>query len=213
MRLKADFFDASTLTIAKRLLGKKLVRQLPEGIVAGWIVETEAYLWRGDPACHASRGITASNQAMFGPPGSLYVYPIHAKFCLNVVTERAGRGAAVLIRAIEPTDGLGILSQYRQGVEPTQRTNGPGKLCLAMSIDRRHNGIDLNENSEIWIESPEVPFRPRWKIKTSGRIGISAGQDKPWRFFIDGNRFVSGRASDHTQPPRNRLTISSQQET
>jgi len=105
MRLKADFFDASTLTIAKRLLGKRLVRQLPEGLVAGWIVETEAYHWRGDAACHTSRSITKSNRAMFGPPGTLYVYPIHAKYCMNIVTEREGRGAAVLIRAIEPTDG------------------------------------------------------------------------------------------------------------
>jgi DNA-3-methyladenine glycosylase len=210
MRLKADFFGASTLMIAKRLLGKKLVRQLPEGLVAGWIVETEAYQWRGDPACHASRGITASNRAMFGPPGTLYVYPIHAKFCLNIVTEREGRGAAVLIRAIEPTDGLRILSQYRQGVEPTQWTNGPGKLCLAMSIDRRLNGIDLTENSEIWVESPEALPRQSWKMNSSGRIGISAGQDKPWRFFIDGNRYVSGRASDHSQARRNRLSISSE---
>ncbi len=184
------------------------MRQLPEGLVGGWIVETEAYHWRADPACHANRGVTASNRAMFGPPGTLYVYPIHAKFCMNVVTEREGRGAAVLIRALEPTEGLRILSQYRQGVEPTQLTNGPGKLCLAMSIDRRLNGIDLTEHSEIWIESSETPPCPNWRINSSGRIGIRVGQDKRWRFFIDGNRFVSGRASDHSQPRRNQLSRS-----
>jgi DNA-3-methyladenine glycosylase len=182
-------------------------------LVAGWIVETEAYLWRGDPACHASRGITPSNRAMFGPPGTLYVYPIHAKFCLNVVTEREGRGAAVLIRAIEPTDGLRILSQYRQGVEPSQLTNGPGKLCLAMAIDRRLNGIDLTENSEIWMESSKASRRQEWKVNASGRIGISAGQDKRWRFFIDGNRYVSGRASDHSQPRIHQLSNSTENET
>ncbi len=198
MRLKADFFDASTLTIAKRLLGKRLVRHLPEGLVAGWIVETEAYNWRGDAACHASRGKTASNQAMFGRPGTLYVYPIHAKYCMNIVTEREGRGAAVLIRAIEPTDGISILSQYRQGVEPGQLTNGPGKLCMAMSIDRRLDGIDLDVSSEIWLEASAQELDRRWTMKCSRRVGISVAQDKLWRFFIDGNRFVSGRAADHS---------------
>jgi len=204
--LKTEFFEASTLSVAKRLLGKRLVRQLPEGTVAGWVVEVEAYLWRRDPACHANRGMTASNQALFGPPGTLYVYPIHAKYCMNVVTEQEGRGAAVLIRAIEPSDGHEILAKYRSGVEQKQLTNGPGKLCMAMNIDRRLNGIDLTTHPDIWLESDPNPKKGRWTISRSGRIGISAATEKLWRFFIDGNRFVSGRSKDHSNSPSQSLS-------
>jgi DNA-3-methyladenine glycosylase len=206
MRLTAEFYQSPTLTVARELLGKRLVRKLPEGIVAGWIVETEAYHWRGDPACHANRGMTASNRAMFGAPGTLYVYPIHAKYCMNVVTEREGRGAAVLIRAIEPTDGFEILCRNRGHVEHAEWTNGPGKLCMAMSVDRQLNGIDLPTHPEIWIEAPQPSAQPRWSIGRSPRIGISAAQEKLWRFFIDGNRYVSGRATFHTRPRRESLS-------
>jgi DNA-3-methyladenine glycosylase len=119
---------------------------------------------------------------------------------MNIVTEREGRGAAVLIRAIEPTEGQDILARYRQGFPIDEWTNGPGKLCMAMSIDRRLNGIDLTNHPELWLESSERRPGTGWSIKRSGRIGISNAQDKPWRFFIDGNRFVSGRAADHSRP-------------
>ncbi len=174
------------------------MRRLPQGIVSGWIVEVEAYLWRGDPACHASRGRTNRNRTMFGPPGLLYVYPIHAKYCMNVVTEREGRGAAVLIRAVEPVEGSEIMFANRPVEREEELTNGPGKMCAAFDIDHRHNGIDLINSDEIWIEdSPHRPSKQTWSIQQSGRIGINVAQEKPWRFFIDGNRFVSGRAMDH----------------
>ncbi len=206
MRLERSFYEQSTLNLAKQLLGKLLVRRLPEGIVSGWIVETEAYLWRGDPACHANRGMTERNRVMFGSPGTLYVYSIHAKYCMNIVTESAGRGAAVLIRAIEPWQGHDLLARNRGGVAEPQWTSGPGKLCAAMAVDRRLNGEDLVTSQAIWLETDGLRAIPRrFPVRTSPRIGISQAQERPWRFFIDGNRYVSGRAAHHSKPPREML--------
>ena len=202
MRLTASFFDRPTLKVAKALLGTRLMRRTDRGLVAGWIVEVEAYLWRGDPACHANRGRTPRNAAMFYPPGRLYVYSIHAKYCMNVVTEAEGRGAAVLIRAVEPLYGEEWMRQNRglDNLGP-ELTNGPGKLCAAFEIDRRLDGIDLTTHPAVWIEAAHAPL-PASRIHRSGRIGIRVATEKPWRFFIDGNRFVSGRASDHRVPRR-----------
>lgn len=201
MRLKNEFYQQPTLKVAKELLGKKLVRRFADVIVSGWIVEVEAYLWRGDEACHANRGRTKRNETMFGRPGLLYVYPIHAKFCMNVVTEVEGRGAAVLIRAVEPIDGIAKMRYFRGNTELEQLTNGPGKLCSAFCIDRRFNGIDLVNDDDMWIEEDSKAIsRPQWRVHRSGRIGISRAQEKLWRFFVDGNRFVSGRVADHRVP-------------
>jgi DNA-3-methyladenine glycosylase len=201
MRLKNEFYRQPTLKVAKALLGKRLVRRFPNGIVSGWIVEVEAYLWRGDEACHANRGMTKRNETMFGRSGLLYVYPIHAKYCMNVVTEVEGRGAAVLIRAIEPIDGLGIMRDFRGIADLEQLTNGPGKLCSAFGIDRHFNGIDLIDHEDVWIEDDSKIFSGnKLRVHRSGRIGISRAQEKLWRFFIDGNRFVSGRVADHRVP-------------
>jgi DNA-3-methyladenine glycosylase len=200
MRLTASFFDRPTLKVAKALLGTRLMRRTDRGLVAGWIVEVEAYLWRGDPACHAHRGRTPRNAAMFYRPGTLYVYSIHAKYCMNVVTEAEGRGAAILIRAVEPLHGEEWMRQNRALEElGPDLTNGPGKLCEAFEIDRRLNGVNLTTDPAIWLESGEQPLPPS-RIHCSGRIGIRVATEKLWRFFIDGNRYVSGRASDHRIP-------------
>jgi DNA-3-methyladenine glycosylase len=195
MRLDRDFYSLPTLQLAKKLLGKQLVHHSDAGRISGWIVEVEAYLWRNDPACHAARGMTNKNRSMFSRPGALYVYCIHASWCLNVVSEVEGRGAAVLIRAVEPIDGQDQMFRNRKVNHPVLLTNGPGKLCEAFGVHRQHDGIDLVDHERLWIESSTTV--PSFRITRSPRIGIQHGTDLLYRFFIDGNRFVSGPASYH----------------
>ena len=196
-KLDKPFFLRPTIVLAKRLLGCKLVHVLGSEIVAGIIVETEAYLWKDDPACHASKGETKRNRTMFGPPGCLYIYSIHNRYCMNIVSEKAGCGAAVLIRALETIEGFELMSALRPVSKPRDLTNGPGKLCQSLGIDIRFNGEDLVESKRIWLESPSE--KVDFEIRSSPRIGISQAQDLPYRFFVDGSPFVSGRARDHSQ--------------
>ncbi len=195
-KLDKPFFLRPTIVLAQRLLGCKLVHILGSEIVAGIIVETEAYLCKEDPACHASKGETKRNRTMFGPPGCLYVYSIHNRYCMNIVSEKAGSGAAVLIRALEPTEGFGLMSALRPVPKPRDLTNGPGKLCQSLGIDIHFNGEDLVESKRIWLEtaSENVDF----EIRSSPRIGISQAKDLPYRFFVNGSPFVSGRARDNS---------------
>ena len=195
--LRRDFFVRPTSIVARGLLGKTLLRRIQGQWVGGYIVETEAYLPSGDPASHSARGKTPSNAAMFERAGTLYVYPIHAKFCMNVVTEASGLGCAVLIRAIEPTEGIDIMRANR-GYEDLRRlTRGPAMLCQALAVDRKQDGIDLVAGTELLIA--EGRRHDTADVTASTRIGISSATDLPLRFFVDGNRFVSGRASDHRQ--------------
>lgn len=190
--LSPDFYQKDTIEVARSLLGAKLVHFSPAGLTSGLIVETEAYLSRGDPACHAARGKTKRNAAMFGPPGRAYVYFIYGNhYCFNVVTGREGVGEAVLIRALEPRDGLDLM-QVRRGFGQKIRnlTNGPGKLCQAMGITGEHNGVSLQEYPFFIAAADRVQDAA---IGVSSRIGISRGQDKPWRFFVQGNPFLSRR--------------------
>lgn len=198
MRLDRSFFEQPTLRLARQLLGLQLLHCTDQGLTAGWIVEVEGYLWRRDAACHAARGMTPGNRAMFGPPGTLYVYCIHACWCMNIVTEIEGRGAAVLIRALQPTLGIETMQQRRGVVPGPALTNGPGKLCQALAIDRNHNGIDLCNHEHLWLERPAVPAR--FRLRSSSRIGITQGTELPYRYFVDTNRFVSGPARDHSGP-------------
>lgn len=193
--LRRSFYRRSTPQVAEGLLGKWFARRLGGDWIGGRIVETEAYLAEDDLASHSARGRTRSNAAMFGPPGSLYVYPIHAKHCLNVVTEQEGRGAAVLIRALEPLWGIETMQRRRGRERLRELTRGPAMLCQALDVDRRHDGVDLVSDPD-WLvaePSPEPPFQ----ITCSTRIGLSRAADMPLRFFVNGNRFVSGKASDH----------------
>ena len=196
-RLSRDFFDRATSTVAHQLLGKTLFRYTCGRWVGGFIVETEAYLPEGDSASHSARGKTPSNAAMFDQPGTLYVYPIHAKFCLNAVTEASGLGSAVLIRAIEPTEGIDIMRANRGYDDIRRLTRGPAMLCQALAIDRGQDGIDLIDGSEIVIA--EGRSHDPLEVTTTTRIGISSAAELELRFFVDGNRFVSGRAGDHRQ--------------
>jgi len=192
IKLPRSFYSRSTLDVANDLLGKVLIRRLGRRKLAGRIVETEAYVGPHDLACHASKGHTPRTAVMFGPPGFAYVYMIYGfYFCLNVVTEPEGYPAAVLIRAVEPLEGVDLMKKLRS--HPVRHTNiasGPGKLCMAMSIDKQLNGADLL-GTTIWIEDRNID---RGAILTSPRVGVDyAGEykDKPWRFFVDGSPHVS----------------------
>lgn len=192
-RLRRDFYRRSTLTVARELLGKRLVSVMGGQRVSGLIVEVEAYIGEGDAACHAARGRTPRNEAMYGPPGHAYVYFIYGMHhCLNVVTEEEGFPAAVLIRALEPLEGLEIMRRYRLGQPDRELTNGPAKLCQAMAIDRGFNGVDLCAGGALFLE--EGRMVAQGAIGASPRIGIKADElarSVPWRFYLQGNDFVS----------------------
>jgi DNA-3-methyladenine glycosylase len=191
-KLHRSFYSRSTLQVASDLIGKVLVRHFDGRRLTGRIVETEAYVGPHDLACHASKGHTPRTSIMFGPPGYAYVYMIYGfYFCLNVVTERKGYPAAVLIRGVEPLENLDFMRQFRNNPErDTNIASGPGKLCMAMSIDRRLNGEDLLGQT-LWIEDGRLDAGP---ILTSPRVGVDyAGEyrDKPWRFYLANNPHVS----------------------
>jgi DNA-3-methyladenine glycosylase len=204
-RLARSFYDRPTEQVARELLGKVLLRRVAEAWIGGFIVETEAYLPCGDLASHSARGKTPSNAAMFGRPGTLYVYPIHAKFCMNVVTESTGKGSAVLIRALEPIWGIEQMMQRRGTDRIRQLTRGPAMLCQALQVDRAQDKTDLVNGPELLIAEPaeQVLSSGIGQIVVGPRIGISSAADLPLRFFLDGNWFVSGRASDHRTRPVN----------
>ena len=192
-RLGRDFYRRSTLTVARELLGQRLVRVVGGQRLSGLIVEVEAYIGEDDAACHAARGRTLRNEVMYGPPGHAYVYFIYGMHhCLNVVTEEDGFPAAVLIRALEPLEGLEIMRCHRPGRPDGELTNGPAKLCQAMAIDRGFNGVDLCASGELLIEGGRM-VAPE-EIRASPRIGIKANElarSAPWRFYLQGNDFVS----------------------
>jgi DNA-3-methyladenine glycosylase len=178
-----------TAELARFLIGKMLVRMLPGGVAGGRIVETEAYSI-GDAAGHAYRGKTPRNGALFLERGHAYVYLAYGvSFMLNVSSETPGVGAGVLIRAIEPTIGVAIMERNR-GVERVQDlARGPGRLCEALAIDRRLDGIDLCHAGPLWLGSDG---RASDEIGQSKRIGITRAADSPLRFYMRGNSFVSG---------------------
>jgi DNA-3-methyladenine glycosylase len=187
-KLKREFYNRSTLKVAKELLGKYLMVQKDGHLVSGKIVETEAYIGFKDPASHAYRGMTPRNQVMFGHPGYAYVYLTYGMHhCLNLVTEKKGYPAAVLIRALEPDEGIQIMKRRRGRQKPKDLTSGPGKLCQALDIDRRLNGADLCAQIICVEERGEVVRR----IATSSRIGVEEQKAKKWRFYVKDNEFVS----------------------
>jgi DNA-3-methyladenine glycosylase len=178
-----------TVQLARFLIGKMLVRVLAEGVAAGRIVETEAY-HVGDPAGHAYRGMTLRNRALFVERGHAYVYLAYGtSFMLNVSSETLGVGAGVLVRAIEPTDGIAIMEQNRGTERVQDLARGPGRLCAALKIDRRFDGIDLCRAGPLWLGSDG---RASGEIGQSKRIGITRAADSLLRFYVRGNRFVSG---------------------
>jgi DNA-3-methyladenine glycosylase len=169
--------------------------------VAGRIVEVEAYLGTGDRAAHAWRGLTERTRVIFGPPGHAYVYFIYGMYeCLNFVAEPEGQAGCVLIRAVEPLAGLGIMRRRRptaRGVEDL--ASGPGKLTLAMGVTRKLNGADLVKGPlQVRGFADEAPF----EIKVTPRIGIRHCADWPLRFVIAGNRFASRPPAANSQSPK-----------
>jgi len=180
-----------TVEAARNLLGWYLYRETGEGLVSGIIVETEAYLSEGDAACHASRGKTKRNAAMFGPPFTAYIYFIYGNYyCFNVVTGPENRGEAVLIRAVEPVGGLDLMQKRRgAGCALKNLASGPGKLCQAFAIDNTLNGHDLCRSPLYLAKNPDLPLN--MSIKSTPRIGVSAAKNKHLRFVINGNQFLS----------------------
>jgi len=180
---------ADTAELARCLIGKMLLRRLDEGVAGGRIVETEAY-GIGDQAGHAYRGITPRNQSLFLERGHAYVYLAYGiSFMLNVSSEAEGVGAGVLIRAIEPTDGITIMQRNRGTERLRDLARGPGRLCAALEIDRRLDGIDLCKPGPLWLAADG---RASGEIGVSKRIGITRAADSLLRFYVRGNRFVSG---------------------
>jgi DNA-3-methyladenine glycosylase len=186
--LKRSFYDRETSEVARDLLGKVVVH----GPTAGIIVETEAYPGGDDLASHSARGITGRTRVIFGPPGYAYVYFIYGMYeCLNVVVGAPGTGGAVLVRALEPLDGIEIMRQRRPSARKLEDlASGPGKLALALGITRAQYGADLTRGSLV-LRRPAEP-RPI-EIEVTPRIGITHCAERPLRFLIRGNRFVSGR--------------------
>jgi len=204
--LPRAFYLQPTIAAARGLLGKLLVHETSEGRVSGYIVETEAYL-QDDPACHAVlreggrwvTKMTERNRPMFGPPGHAYVYFIYGNhYCLNAVTQKEGVAEAVLIRAVEPAEGLELMRRRRgrhalpRGPAHDNRNlaNGPGKLAQAFGIDARHNGADLTCGRLRIEHGGDVAAE---RVAARPRVGVNVAVDMPWRFIVAGSGWVSRR--------------------
>ena len=190
-RLKADDLPAATIDLAQALIGCVLVRDCPDGRTAGRIVETEAYV-RDDPASHAYRGPSVRNASMFLEPFHAYVYKIYGtSFCVNVTSETAGEGAAVLVRALEPLEGLAVMETRRGTTRMRDLARGPGRLCQALNIDVALDGIDLLGDKRLWLAAPQGSAQAA-RVGKSRRIGITKAAERLLRFYEKGNPFVSG---------------------
>jgi DNA-3-methyladenine glycosylase len=203
--LRRSFYNRPTLDVARDLIGKVLVHETRAGLASGVIVEAEAYIGESDPACHAAPGPTRRNAPLYGPPGIAYVYlnyGIH--YLVNAVTEAEGWPAAVLIRALEPKDGIALMRRRRalrqssgqaarrgsgQALAVADLCRGPGNLTRALGIDLRHNLLDLTR-SALRIEDHKLPARP---VVWSRRIGINVGVEHEWRVTAADSPAVSGR--------------------
>ena len=194
------FFNRPTVELARALLGKRLAF----GGLCGKIVETEAYLCKDDPGCHASKGLTPRNAPMFGPAGRTYVYFIYGMYhCLNIVSGKEGEGEAVLIRALEPIEGIELMRKRRKTDKIENLCNGPGKLTQALGVTKKQNDMSLIDcgNDDLRVLDGETIQDS--EIATATRIGLAKGQgdDLTLRFYIKGNRFVS------KTPPKQCKTI------
>lgn len=194
-KLERNFYTRKVLVVAKQLLGKVLVKIERGKILAGKIVEVEAYDGALDKAAHTFTGKTKRNYIMFNEGGFFYVYFTYGNhFCCNVVTGKKNQGTAVLIRAVEPVAGIEMMIKNRYGrellndKEKYNLTSGPGKVCQAMAITRKHYGLDLTGDKIYILEQPKINSG---KIVKAKRIGIKKSAELPWRFYIKDNPFVS----------------------
>jgi DNA-3-methyladenine glycosylase len=199
-RLPRDFFARDTLQVARDLLGQVLVRLLDGQRLSGRIVEVEAYIGEDDLASHARFGRTARNEAMYGPPGHAYVYQIYGlHHCLNIVTGPEGFPAAVLIRALEPLEGLEQMRARRGITDPALLTSGPARLCQAMAIDRRLDKADMCAPDAVLFVEAGAPISDD-EVVTGPRVGVQGdlrARTVPWRFYVRNHPCVSrGRTTD-----------------
>jgi DNA-3-methyladenine glycosylase len=188
--LPREFYDRDTERVARDLLGAILECKTPDGVAAGRIVETEAYLGEHDLACHAAVGRTPRTAPLYGPPGIAYVYLIYGMYwCFNAVTRAEHEPSAVLVRAIEPVRGIDLMRQRRRKVRrDVDLTNGPGKVCLALGIDASHNWKPLDRQPLVIRSGESLPDA---QVSISPRIGITQSADWPLRWFITDNPYVS----------------------
>lgn len=188
-RLRRSEIPKDTVAFARDLIGKVVVHEHADGVMAGRIVETEAYPI-GDPACHAFSGMTARNASLFRQRGHCYVYFIYGTwFMLNVSSEGEGEGAGVLLRAIEPVHGIEYMQRLRGVARVTDIARGPGRLAQALAIERGLDGIDMCKPGRLWLAHGTQAVG---EIASSVRIGISRAVEQPWRFYERGNPHVSG---------------------
>jgi DNA-3-methyladenine glycosylase len=200
--LPAAFYARPTLEVARDLIGARLVHVTPDGVAAGVIVETEAYIGEDDPACHAAPGLTARNAPLYGPPGIAYVYLNYGlHYLVNAVTEPAGSPAAVLIRALAPVEGVPLMRRRRAAVKARagkpdppdhELCRGPGNLTIALGIDLSRNRAPLTAPPLTIVDAGDRVGAVAW----TARIGIRVGVERPWRCVVDGHPAVSGRRPD-----------------
>ncbi len=190
MILPVSFYSRPTLKVLEDLIGKVLVRKSEDGLISGVIVEAEAYTGEDDPASYAFRGRTKRSEIMYGPPGRAFVhftYGMH--HMLNLVTEREEFPAAILIRALEPREGISLMKKRRQTEELFNLCSGPAKICQAFGIDRSQNGLSLSSSrSPIFIKEGE---KRKEELIWTSRIGIGEGKDRLWRAYLRGSPFIS----------------------
>jgi DNA-3-methyladenine glycosylase len=203
-RLPREFFDRPSTHVAPDLLGCVLWHDTAAGLVAVRLVEVEAYEGTADPASHAFRGRTARNSVMFGPPGYAYVYFTYGMhFCVNLVCQPAGRAEAVLIRAGEVVGGAALAGERRHARRPVDLARGPGRLCQALGIDRALDGADVcGDGSVLGIGPRTGPSVSPAEICSGPRVGISVAADRPWRYWLKGDRHVSAYRVSKPREPR-----------
>lgn len=207
MKLSKEFFSEDAIEVSKKLLGKIIVREINGVKLKARIVETEAYIGAIDKASHAYGGRrTPRVQPLYGPPGIAYVFSIYGMYnCFNVITKEEGDAQGVLIRAVEPLEGLDEMSKNRfkkdiaelTKAQLKSLTNGPGKLCMALSITKKNNWDDMTSDEELYLEEPSLAYKlDIIEIVETTRIGIDYAEEAvhfPWRFYIKGNQWVSKR--------------------
>ena len=185
--LQRDFYFRRTDLVARDLLGKILVRRIGDELLGGIIVETEAYFGDDDPASRAFNGLKEYNRVMFEEPGRLFIYNVHKYWMLNIIAHTDGVGG-ILIRAIEPTIGIEAMKRNRPVIKLRDLTSGPGKLSLALDVDKSLNGLDVTtEASPVYVLDNDLSF----DISTSHRIGVTRDLPEHYRYFVKGNRYVS----------------------
>ncbi len=186
--LPREFYERDPETVAKELLGKRLIRELGKNFLEGIIVETEAYYGLHDPASRAYHGIKNYNKPMWNEPGRAFIYNVHKYWMFNIVAHKPNQIGAVLIRAMEPTKGMEAMKKNRPVKKLFNLANGPGKLTIALKINKDLNGVPVTScESEITIANNKMEF----EIGSSHRIGVRKDLERKLRFFIKGNKFVS----------------------